>query len=43
MIHRFETELLLERVEDVGDGGGRVVLERLGLPVLEVNFHDVGH
>ena len=43
MIHRLEAELLLERIEHVGDGRGRVVLERLGLPVLQVDFHDVGH
>ena len=43
MIHGFEAEFLLQRVKDVRYSGRRVVFERLGLAVLQVNFQDVGH
>ena len=43
VIHGFEAELLLQRVEDVRYGRCRVVFERLGLSILQIDFHHVGH
>ena len=39
----LQPQLCLQRINDVLHGGGRVVLERLGLPVLQEHLEHVGH
>ena len=43
VIHGLEAEFLLERVEYVRHGGGRVVLEGFRLTVFQIDFHHVRH
>lgn len=43
VIHGLEAQLLLEGIKDVRHGRGRVVLEGLGLTILQIDFHHVGH
>ena len=39
----FDTQLLVQTLQHVPDGGARIVFEGLSLPVLKEDFEHVGH